>query len=75
MQQRHEKTQLWIEKQRSRLIPVHHFLVTITVPRELALVLRGSPREGYRRLFQASSQTTRDVGSASFRALAYFDSG
>ena len=60
----HEKTQLWIEKQRSRLMPVHHFLVTFTVPRELALVLRGSPREGYRCLFDASSQTIRDVGAA-----------
>ncbi len=36
----HEKTQLWIEAQSVRLMPVHHFLVTFTVPRELGSVLR-----------------------------------
>ncbi len=64
----HEKTQVWIEKQRARLLPVHHFLVTFTVPRELAMVLRAHPRAGYRCLFEASSQSIRDVGSAT-RAL------
>lgn len=60
----HEKTQLWIEKQRDRLMPVHHFLVTFTVPRELGLVLRGSQKEGYPALFDASAQSIRDVGAA-----------
>ncbi len=60
----HEKTQVWIEKQRAKLMPVHHFLVTFTVPRELALVLRGSPRDGYRCLFDSSAQSIRDVGAA-----------
>ena len=60
----HEKTQAWIEKQRTRLMPVHHFLVTFTVPRELASVLRVHQREGYRCLFDASSQSIRDVGAA-----------
>ena len=49
-------------------MPVHHFLVTFTVPRELALVLRDSQevrqRDGYRCLFDASSQSIRDVGAA-----------
>ncbi|TWU59515.1 putative transposase [Crateriforma conspicua] len=64
----HEKTQLWIEKQSARLMPVHHFLVTFTVPRELGLVLRAgnddTRRAGYRCLFDASSQSIRDVGAA-----------
>ncbi|TWT93173.1 IS91 family transposase [Neorhodopirellula pilleata] len=60
----HEKTQVWIEKQSAKLMPVHHFLVTFTVPREIGLVLRGSQREGYRCLFDASSQSIRDVGAA-----------
>jgi len=60
----HEKTQVWIEKQRDRLMPVHHFLVTFTVPRELALVLRGSQKEGYRCLLDSSAQSIRDVGAA-----------
>lgn len=59
----HEKTQLWIEKQRDRTMPVHHFLLTFTVPRELAMTMRAHQREGYRILFEASSQSIRDVGS------------
>ena len=60
----HEKTQVWIEKQRAKLMPVHHFLVTFTVPRELGSVLRGNQREGYRCLFDSSAQSIRDVGAA-----------
>jgi len=60
----HEKSQQWIDKQRKKRLPVTHFLVTFTVPRELALVLRGRQRDGYRCLFDASSQSLRDVGSA-----------
>jgi hypothetical protein len=44
-------------------MPVHHFLVTFTVPRELGCVLRVHQREGYRCLFAASSQSIRDVGA------------
>ncbi|MEM6473357.1 MAG: transposase [Planctomycetota bacterium] len=60
----HEKTQAWIEKQRSRTVPVDHFLVTFTLPRELAMVVRTHQRTGYRILFDASSQSIRDVGAA-----------
>lgn len=48
-------------------MPVHHFLVTFTVPRELGSMLRTvneqEQREGYRCLFDASSQSIRDVGA------------
>jgi hypothetical protein len=60
----HEKTQVWIERQSAKLMPVHHFLVTFTVPREVRLVLRGHQREGYRCLFDSSAQSIRDVGAA-----------
>jgi hypothetical protein len=60
----HEKTQVWIEQQRAKLMPVHHFLVTFTVPRELGLVLREFQREGYRCLLDSSAQSIRDVGAA-----------
>lgn len=60
----HEKTQAWIKKQSARLMPVHHFLVTFTVPREIGSVLRGHQRDGYRCLFDASAQSIRDVGSS-----------
>ena len=60
----HEKTQLWIEKQSTKIMPVHHFLVTFTVPRELGSVLRVHQREGYRCLFDSSSASIRDVAAA-----------
>lgn len=58
-----EKTYAWLEKQTGRLMPVHHFLVTFTVPQELRSVLRGSQADGYRALFDAAAQSIRDVGS------------
>ncbi|MCG8648605.1 MAG: transposase [Pirellulales bacterium] len=63
-----EKTYRWLEKQADRLLPVHHFLVTFTVPKELRLVLRRHQRDGYRCLFDSGAQSIRDVGSAT-RAL------
>lgn len=60
----HEKTQEWIEQQSAKLMPVHHFLVTFTVPRELGSVLRAHQRAGYRCLFDSSAQSIRDVGAA-----------
>ena len=59
-----EKTYAWLEKQTTRLMPLHHFLVTFTVPKELRSVLRGSQADGYRALFDAGAQSIRDVGSA-----------
>lgn len=60
----HEKTLVWLAKQTQRLMPVHHFMVTFTVPKELREVLRGSQADGYRAVFDAAAQTIRDVGSA-----------
>jgi hypothetical protein len=52
-----DKTERWLEKQASRLLPVHHFLVTFTVPDQLRYVLRAQPRAGYAALFAAGSDT------------------
>lgn len=57
----HEKTQQWLQKQSDRLLPVHYFLVTFTVPQEVRSLLRGCPQEGYDALFNAGSQTIRDL--------------
>ena len=59
-----EQSYAWLAKQTARLLPVHHFLVTFTVPQELRFVLRGSQTEGYRALLDAAAQSIRDVGSA-----------
>ncbi len=59
-----EKTGAWLAKQQDRLMPVHHFLVTFTVPDQIRSLLRGHPRGGYRALFAAAAESIRDVGSA-----------
>lgn len=63
-----DKTAVWLEKQTSRLLPVHHFLVTFTVPQELRMPLRGCQSDGYRALFTAAADSLRDVAGAT-RAL------
>jgi hypothetical protein len=63
-----DKTATWLEKQTARLLPVHHFLVTFTVPEELRLPLRGCQSDGYRALFGAAADSLRDVAKVT-RAL------
>ena len=57
----HEKTQIWLRKQSDHLLPVHHFLVTFTVPEELRSLLRAQPKEGYNAIFAAGSETIREL--------------
>lgn len=49
----HEKTQRWLKKQTDRLLPVHHFLVTCTVPEEVRDVIRKHRKEGFDAIFNA----------------------
>ena len=60
-----DKTQAWLAKQTDKLLPVHHFLVTFTVPQELRSVLRSSQRAGYNAIFAAGGQTIADLGESS----------
>lgn len=61
----HEKTAAWLGKQSSRLLPVHHFLVTFTVPTEVRSVLRAHQKAGYDALFAAGRDTIRHRASKS----------
>ena len=56
-----EKTQAWLAKQRSKLLPVQHFVVTFTVPKELRSLLRSDPEAGYAAIFEAGSETIRTL--------------
>ncbi|MEZ6034609.1 MAG: hypothetical protein R3C17_16050 [Planctomycetaceae bacterium] len=40
-------TQQWLQKQTDRLLPVHYFLVTCTVPQEVRDVIRSYREEGF----------------------------
>ena len=59
----HERTIAWLEKQTQRLLPVHHFLITFTVPWELRMVLRAHQKDGYDALFDAGKETIRKLAS------------
>ncbi len=56
-----EKTQAWLAKQTSKLLPVQHFVVTFTVPEELRPLLRAHPEVGYEAIFAAGSETIRTL--------------
>jgi len=47
----------WEERRAARLLPVPHFLVTLTVPEELRPLLRGKP--GYDAMFRAAAVALR----------------
>ena len=55
------KTQNWLNKQTAKLLPVQHFVVTFTVPKELRSLLRSNQRAGYDAIFQAGSQTIKTL--------------
>jgi hypothetical protein len=55
----HEKTQDWLQKQTDRLLPVHHFLVTFTVPQEVHDVIRAQRKIGFDAIFAAGAKTLR----------------
>jgi len=58
-----DKTDAWLEKQSQRLLPVHHFLVTFTVPQELRPVLRAHPKLGYNAIFDAGREALRELAA------------
>jgi hypothetical protein len=57
----HHKTAQWLAKQTAKLLPVQHFIVTFTVPKELRPLLRAHQRDGYDAIFNAGSQTIRTL--------------
>jgi len=55
----HDKTQRWLKKQTERLLPVHHFLVTCTVPQEVRDVIRSHRKIGFDAIFKAGASMLR----------------
>lgn len=58
-----DRTTAWLQKQSKRLLPVHHFLVTFTVPDELRAVLRANQKAGYDAIFDCGSQTLKKLAT------------
>ena len=50
-----EQANQWLQQQQNLLLPVHHFMVTFTLPAELRAVVRSNQKLCYNLLFRASS--------------------
>jgi len=55
-------TSLWLDRQRTRLLPVEYFMVTFTVPRELRSLAWCNQTVMYNLLFAVASSTLKDFG-------------
>ncbi|PIQ08937.1 MAG: transposase, partial [Ignavibacteriales bacterium CG18_big_fil_WC_8_21_14_2_50_31_20] len=51
------KANTWLEKNKKLLLPVNHFMVTFTIPKELRPLERSNQKLFYSILFNASSKT------------------
>ena len=59
--QNHEATQ-WIDRQQARLLPVHYFMATFTLPFELRTLTWHHQREVFSLLFHCVAETLKDFG-------------
>lgn len=55
------KTRKWLEKRINGQLPVHHFMITFTVPENLRDFIRSNQRLCYSAMFAASSQTLKKL--------------
>jgi hypothetical protein len=53
----------WLAAQRTRLLPVPYFLVTLTVPAELREPIRAAPREWYGALLKEGAGALQDLAA------------
>ena len=51
----------WRERSAAKLLPVPHFLVTLTVPEQLRAILRSHPEAGYAAMFNAHASALRST--------------
>jgi hypothetical protein len=58
----HHHTRQWIERQQQKLLPVHYFMVTFTLPYELRSLAKQQPKIAYTALFQSAVSTLKDFG-------------
>lgn len=69
----------WLEKQKTKLLPVNYFMVTFTIPEELRKVCRSNQKVFYSALFQAASWSLKTMlkdskyagGEAGFTAVLH----
>jgi len=59
----HQTTSNWLSKQTSKLLPVHYFMVTFTLPYQLRALARQQPKALYQLMFQVSSILLKDFAA------------
>lgn len=58
-----DKSELWLQKRISHLLPVSYYMVTFTVPGKLRMILRRNQKACYAALFDCGSQTIVELAS------------
>jgi uncharacterized OB-fold protein len=59
----YHKTREWLDKQLARQVPVHHFMITFTVPQEIRSIIRQNQKVAYQALFKASSEALKKLAA------------
>ena len=59
--QNHE-TSNWIDRQQNKILPVHYFMVTFTIPCEFRHMVYQNQRRGYTLMFECVASTLRNFG-------------
>jgi len=57
----HDKTDQWLSKQMEKLLPIHYFLLTITLPQGLRQVARSHQKIAYAALFSCAHKALRKL--------------
>ncbi|KXO09181.1 transposase [Moritella sp. JT01] len=50
----------WLMRQQSKLLPVHYFMVTFTLPYELRILARSQPKALYQSMFSVAASLLKD---------------
>ena len=56
-------TSTWLARQQQKLLPVHYFMVTFTLPFELRFLANVAPKALYQLMFSVSSSVLKDFAS------------
>jgi hypothetical protein len=73
----HQTTSNWLAKQTDKLLPVHYFMVTFTLPYQLRALAREHPKAMYQLMFQVTSDvlkgfaTRENKGSLGFTSVLH----
>ena len=70
----HQTTSNWLEKQTTKLLPVHHFMITFTLPYQFRTLARKHPKALYRLMFQVTSGLLKDFAAREGRGALGFTS-